>query len=88
MNETYRIDRYVAAKKRYMKSLAETEKLKREMYKAVHLLLGHGPNNTNLTQFQLNFINNMIQRERQYRMASRVLSRSLPRNMVNNILNR
>jgi len=88
MNQTYRIDRNVAAKKRYMKSLAETEKLKREMYKAVHLMLGHGPNNTTLAKVQLNFINNMIQRERRHRMANRVLSRSLPRNVVNNILNR
>jgi hypothetical protein len=87
MNETYRIDRYVAAKKRYMKSLAETEKLKREMNKAAHLLLGHGPNNSNLTQTQFNFINTMIQRERRYRMANRVLSRSLPRNLRNRILN-
>lgn len=67
--------------------MAETEKLHREMHKAAHLLLGHGPNNTNLTQFQLNFINNMIQRERRYRMANRVLSRSLPRNLRNRILN-
>ena len=88
MNQTYRIDRYVAAKKRFMKSLAETEKLHREMHKAAHLLLGHGPNNTNLTQFQLNFINNTIQEERRYRMANRVLSKSLPRNMVKTILNR
>jgi len=87
MNETYRIDRYVAAKKRYMKSLAATEKLKREMNKAAHLLLGHGANNSNLTHVQFNFINNMIQRERRYRMANRVLSRSLPRNVRNRILN-
>lgn len=87
MNETYRIDRYVAAKKRYMKSLAETEKLKREMNKAAHLLLGHGPNNTNLTAYQYNMINNRIRLERRYRMANRVLSRSLPRNLRNRILN-
>jgi len=88
MNETYRIDRYVAAKKRYIKSLAETEKLKREMNKAAHLLLGHGANNTNMTHIQLNFINTMIQRERRYRMANRVLARSLPRNLRNRIMNR
>lgn len=84
MNQTYRIDRYVAAKKRFMKSLAETERLKREMYKAAHLLLGHGPNNTALPLVQLN---HMIQLERQYRMANRVLSRSLPKNLRNRILN-
>jgi hypothetical protein len=70
-----------------MKSLAETEKLKREMNKAAHLLLGHGANNTNLTRTQFNFMNNMIQRERRLRMANRVLSRSLPRNVRNRILN-
>jgi hypothetical protein len=70
-----------------MKSLAATEKLKREMNKAAHLLMGHGANNSNLTHTQFNFINNMIQRERRFRMANRVLSRSLPRNVRNRILN-
>lgn len=86
MNENYRIDRYVAAKKRYMKSLAESEKFKREMFKAAHLLVGPGPVNTNMSQFQLNFINNVIRQERQHRMAHRVLSRSLPKNIRNLIM--
>lgn len=82
MNETYRIDRYVAAKKRYTKAVAETEKLRREMMKAAGLLSGL---TANLTQFQLNRINAMIQNERRYRMADRVLKRSLPNNVVRSI---
>ena len=89
MNETYRIDRYVAAKKKYIKSTSQTEKLRREMFKAAHLLMGHRPSNSPVMGGQLNALNRMIMNERRIRMASRSLSKTkLSQNMIREILRR
>lgn len=87
MNQDYRIDRYVAAKKRFLKSVGETEKFRREMIKAAKLIIGQNVTSPNMTQGQLNALNRLVQDERRVRMANRVLSRSLPRNLRNRIFN-
>ena len=76
MNQTYRIDRYVAARKKLRNAQAALQKAESEYYKSARLLMGNrNGSNAPLTRAQTNMINRLIENERRARMASRVLGR-------------